>query len=439
MMELDAFLMDKSDSSKHLNISYDDDDDVFLLSSSSMLPADDSDKKTHLRPKRRSIKFEDSSLSISVLYNRFDCAKMLLTRSIHASCIQEIKQLTSTTYSTELDSWFAGSMKLYTCTDYFEMCNLFHELALNGAKFSNALFVLIDSMSELSQFNTRNRSLPPRVNLPPTLTESEIANYNFDYNSFFSYFLKCLTFVCNYNLEKLFSSEQKCELFLKSCFLKLNEMFLANNNWHMIDAVLLGSHPIASRSHFQTGDAALATSYDYFIYNRHAIEWFMFDFEQFLKALYANGLAFKYFSGKTFFNFLRKHTFIYFLVETTLYSSSGSNTLNNFTSNCLSLRDYNCNCSNKYLDYMQLKAMRYGQMERGVARPLSLANLAKIKIKKTIAYLDVDLINRIDLPKQLNFYLSAELAKGLHASYERSKMNKKFSIQKNALVKKKFF
>lgn len=62
--------------------------------------------------------------------------------------------------------------------------------------------------------------------------------------------------------------------------------------------------------------------------------------------------------------------------------------------------------------------------------PLSLMNLARLKIKQSLVYLDVDLINRLPLPRQLNKFLAEGLAPGLKISYERAKMNKRFNISK---------
>ena len=57
--------------------------------------------------------------------------------------------------------------------------------------FPAFLFSLIDSMSELKQFKfdvkTRDSGIPI-----------------FSYNTYMSYFIKSLTFVCIYNLEKIF-------------------------------------------------------------------------------------------------------------------------------------------------------------------------------------------------------------------------------------------
>ena len=224
------------------------DDEVFILSSS-MFEHEAHEREKQLPWKaKKNFKFKDSSLAISILYNRFDCAKMLLTRSIETSCIQEVKNLNDSSYSTELDSWFAASMKLHTCSEFNEMSNLFHELSLNGAKFSNYLFILIDSMGELSQFKHSFLKPPQIIEHRLSLTNVEIDNYTFCYNSFFSNFFKCLTFICNYNLGKLFSSDQKMELFLKSLFVKINELFLVTNNWHMVDLILLNNHSTCGKN-----------------------------------------------------------------------------------------------------------------------------------------------------------------------------------------------
>jgi len=58
--------------------------------------------------------------------------------------------------------------------------------------------------------------------------------------------------------------------------------------------------------------------------------------------------------------------------------------------------------------------------------PLKLADLSKLKIKSTLAYLDMTLINRLRMPKLVNQFVGAELSQGLGKSYERTKMNKKF-------------
>jgi len=159
--------------------------------------------------------FDDASLAISILYKRFDCSRLLLTRSLDAPCIQQVSNLND---SSELDSWFSSAMKLNCDTEFVEMCNLFHELILNGAKFTNNLFGFIDSMTDKVQFNT-----------------SGYSKKTFFYNSYLSNFLKCLTFMSNYDLRKLFSSEKALELFFKSVFLKINEVFLTQNNWQVLD------------------------------------------------------------------------------------------------------------------------------------------------------------------------------------------------------------
>jgi len=134
---------------------------------------------------------------------------------LDAPCIQQVSNLND---SSELDSWFSSAMKLVCDTEFVEMCNLFHELILNGAKFTNNLFGFIDSMTDKVQFNT-----------------SGYSKKTFFYNSYLSNFLKCLTFMSNYDLRKLFSSEKALELFFKSVFLKINEVFLTQNNWQVLD------------------------------------------------------------------------------------------------------------------------------------------------------------------------------------------------------------
>jgi hypothetical protein len=253
------------------------------------------------------------------------------------------------------------------------MRQLFHELVLNGAKFSNNLFLIIDQMNNLYHFNQLKHRGPPVHLLAQSfyLTKTELTNYTFIYSKYNSNFLKCLAFICNYNLNKLFDSEEKCILFLKSCFIKINEIFIQTNNWHIIDECLL----LQKSSHSNT-------SFDfYFNYNLDSIRQFLYDFEQFLKSIRNNGLL-KYFPNKNFFNFLRKYHSIYNLIDTHLYS-------------------------------------------HGSASLLRLTSLTKIKIKSHLIYLDNTIINKLALPKHLLDYLAAGLAdNGLTNSFERSKMNK---------------
>lgn len=332
---------------------------------------------------------KDSSLSISILNNHYDCAKLLLTNSLKHSCLLKTDNYK---ISADLDSWFAGSMKLYSSSDYLEMRNIFHELVLNGAKFTNHLFVVIDSMNSLYYFNDmRNRGPPSQIVIKGNvnqLTKNEILQYKFVYTKCNSNYLKCLTFICNYNLESLFDCNEKCSMFLKSCFVKINELFLINNNWNLIDDFLIDKC---------LNQAAIS---EHFYHNQDAILQFLYDFEQFLKVLYTTSLSFKYFPKKKCFNFLRKFRFIYFIIESNLYSSSNFNLLELEleTKNKLSIRN--------------------------ISEPLSLRSLAKSKVKSSLKYLDVNLINKLDLPKSLNDYLSTGLANGLHTSYERAKMNK---------------
>ena len=62
-----------------------------------------------------------------------------------------------------------------------------------------------------------------------------------------------------------------------------------------------------------------------------------------------------------------------------------------------------------------------------LCEPLRLTKLAKLKIKTSLKYLDISLIDKLDLPKNLSDYLSAGLVTGLGISYERNKMNKLFN------------
>ena len=173
------------------------------------------------------IRFEDSSLAISILYKRFECVKLLITRSTKYSFFRAKKNSEASSpklrananNSTELDCWFAASMKLNDLSEFMNMRNIFHELVLNGCKFSNYVFNLVDSMNELKQFkfDYQNNESNNLKTMPP-----------FGYNSYMSNFLKSLAFVCNYNLEKLFNNANQCELFLKTIFLKINELFLSN-------------------------------------------------------------------------------------------------------------------------------------------------------------------------------------------------------------------
>ena len=119
------------------------------------------------------------------------------------------------------------------------------------------------------------------------------------------------------------------------------------------------------------------------------MNWFKFDLRNFLCSLHKNNLAFKYFSNKKFFNFLKKKQSIYNLIVKNLYTYQNSHHHNSF-----SLKD-----------------------------PLKLTDLAKLKVKSTIAYLDMSLINRLSIPKHMNQFISAELSPGLGNSYKRAKMN----------------
>lgn len=325
----------------------------------------------------KKIQIKDGSLAISLLYDRYECAKLLLTSCLNYSCLtNNYKQA-----SSELDAWYASSMKLYSLSDLATMKNLFHELVLNRAKFSNHLFSIIDSMNQLYHFNEIKNRSPPSGYFDSSVlsyfTRSELENFQFVYTKYNSNYLKALAFICNYNLENLFDSDEKCGMFLKSCFIKLNELFLVNNNWNLIDEILL--------------DKRMNSALDeYFNFNRDSILLFLYDFRQFLTSLYTNGLSFKYFSKKKFFNFLRKFRFIYYLIETNLYKLP--------------------NETNRFIQ----------------SEPLALVNLAKLKILNSLKYVDINLINRLGLPRDLVNYLSSQLANGLTISYERAKMNKLF-------------
>ncbi len=231
----------------------------------------------------KSIHLKDSSLSISILYNRYECTKLLLNNCLKYSCLLKVDQ-NNYKISTELDSWYAASMKLYSSHEYYEMRNIFHELILNGAKFSNHLFVLIDSMNSLQHFNQQKHRVPPFHVIDNSqlafFTKTELVNYTFVYSKLNSNYLKCLAFMCNYNLEKLFDSEEKCAMFLKSCFVKLNEIFLVTNNWHLIDEILID----------KTLNEANQAVVDHFIYNQESIRKFLYDLEQFLKVTRRNSL-----------------------------------------------------------------------------------------------------------------------------------------------------
>ena len=109
---------------------------------------------------------------------------------------------------------------------------------------------------------------------------------------------------------------------------------------------------------------------------------------------------------KKCFNFLRKFRFVYHLIETHLYSESYS----------VPLADY-------FENNKPIKPLTVKQCE-----PLRLAKLAKLKIKTSLKYLDISLVNQLDLPKDLRDYLSAGLVTGLERSFERNKMNKLFSV-----------
>lgn len=388
------------------------DDDVFLLTPSVTDNAhSDLTRRKHIA---KAFQFEDSSLAISILYNQFECAKMIMIRSLDVSCILNKKDL-DTNFSSELDSWFGASMKLSSHHEFCEMTNLFHELALNGAKFSHCLFNFIDSMHELSQFNRNPDQLLFLPRNSTALTDGELSNYTFIYNTFFSNFFKSMTFICNYRLEKLFSNERNVEFFLKSIFLKINEMFLVNNNWHMIDMILF------SKNHLNETSTQASASYEYFIFNRNALEWFIFDFKQFLKSLYSNGLAFKYFWNKSFFRFLRKRQFISHLIETYLYSDSSS--FHTHKTRNLSMSEYIFNDMLKHTQLMHLRVVCEEKI-KSLVKPLKLMIYAKHQVKNSLKHLDKTLIERLECPNHLKAYLSSELATGLPNSYQRSKMNK---------------
>jgi len=109
---------------------------------------------------------------------------------------------------------------------------------------------------------------------------------------------------------------------------------------------------------------------------------------------------------------LRKFRFVYHLIETHLYNESSSVPFINFFEN------------NK----QPIKQM---SVNTNLCEPLRLAKLAKLKIKKSLTYLDISLINKLDLPKNLSDDLSAGLVPGLEISYERNKMNKLFKVNTN--------
>ena len=217
------------------------DDDVFSCDENTVSPLPPS--LNPLNPLNETttcvVKFEDSSLAISILYKRFDCVKLLITRSLKSAFFRNKNSAESSSpkhranehNSTELDCWFAASMKLDSLSDYAHMREIFHELVLNGCKFSNYLFSLFDSMNDLKQFKFDSSS-------------ATSATSSFNYNVYISFFLKCLDFMFGYNLEKLFSNANQCELFLKSCFVKINELLLIN------DHVLFDEHTTQRRHHF---------------------------------------------------------------------------------------------------------------------------------------------------------------------------------------------
>ncbi len=157
-------------------------------------------------------------------------------------------------------------------------------------------------------------------------------------------------------------------------------------------------------------------------HNRPNLEWFIYDYEQLLRSLYSNGYAFRYFAKKEFFNILRKYQFLYFLIEAFLYNESDSVIAN--------LGDYEFKGVSRYLDYMQVKALCWLKRPQLVVKPLSLVNLTKAKVKSSLSFLDKDLIARLQLPTQLKVLLGNGLAVGLENSYERSKMNLRFSLVK---------
>lgn len=336
------------------------------------------------------VKFEDSSLAISILYKRFDCVKLLLTRSLNFSILSTnyssyiYKKKPTENESTELDCWFAASMKLNSVVEFIDMCNIFHELVLNGAKFSNYTFTLLDSMNDLNQFKNLSQS--------ENNSNNNNSSNRFEYNLYSSYFIKCLTFILNYNLEKLFNnSESKCELFLKTCFMKLNELFLLNDLFNYAN----------EKIDQQQYESIVVRNQNVLLnLNRTNIDRFKYDFKLFLNALYRNNLSFKYFSNRNFFNFVKKRESIYHLIQTNLYSIEYDDMFDESSS------DYGMSSSKCF-----------------VAEPLSLANLAKLRIKSSIRYLDNELLKQLPLPKQLVYFLGAELASGLGKSYERCKFN----------------
>jgi hypothetical protein len=328
----------------------DDDDDVF---SSSI-----DEKNFSLVTKSLQIRFEDSSLAISIQCKRFECAKLLIRRSTKSICddkqrLQNSKENTTTT-STQLDSWFMASMKLESLQDFMSMKEIFHELVLNGCKFSKHLFSLVDSMSDLKQFKF--------------LHTGSHRDHELGYNLFMSYFIKCLTFICSYNLDKLFGKHQ-CELFWKSIFVKLNELLLLNDRLFLQQC---------SRGIIKTPCQS------------NNMEWLKYDLSSLLGAMYTNNLALKYFSSGKFFNFLKKKHVIFNLVNKFLYSYPSDEQTNG------------------------------GEPVRS---PLLLTDLSKIQIKSNLIYMDVDFINKLDIPRHLCQFLGNELSTGLGQSYERTKMN----------------
>ena len=226
-----------------------------------------------------------------------------------------------------------------------------------------------------------------------------------------TYFMRW-PFLCNYELEKLFASESKCELFLKTCFLKINELFIQCNNWHIIDEFLFAPPP------FTFNTECANNAYGEYI-----------DFIRLLDALRSNLWVFKYFKNKRFFNFLKKTKAIYYLIENCMYSTSIASSIESI----LSALDYyhsSAAISNSFWNLSEDNSSLFASKTRALVQPLSLANLAKVRIKRSLKYLDVEMMAKLALLKYAINYLSNGLAKGLPHSFERAKMNKIFDIQK---------
>jgi hypothetical protein len=168
--------------------------------------------------------------------------------------------------------------------------------------------------------------------------------------------------------------------------MKLNELFLLN------DLFNYSNEKINANTIMVRNQNVLSNL------NKTNIDWFKYDFKLFLNALYKNNLSFKYFSNRNFFNFIKKRESIYHLIQTNLYSIDYGSEIDDNSSDLIVIGKF-------------------------IAEPLSLANLAKLRIKSLIKYLDSDLLKQLPLPKQLINYLGAELATGLGKSYERCKLN----------------